>query len=76
MTLHSTQNINLSSAIENVMKFIVCPGLNDEEVTTDDGGTGGEKVTAKNDGGFAIECHNGKKWTYNPKWPYAMSIEV
>ena len=63
------------------MKFIVCPDLNNE-VTTDGGGTGvisktgGEKVTAKNDGGFAIEYHDGKKWTYNPKWPYAMSTEV
>ena len=62
------------------MKFLVCPDLNCEE--GNDGGTGviakagGEKVTAKNDGGFAIEYHNGKKWTYNPKWPYAMSTEV
>ena len=68
MIHHFTQNINLSSAIENTMKFIVCSDLNNE-VTTDGGvvgvisQTGGEKVTAKNDGGFAIEYHNGKKWT-------------
>ena len=64
------------------MKFIVRPDLNNDEGITNDGGTGviakasGEKVTAENDGGFAIEYHNGKKWTYNPKWPCAMSTEV
>jgi hypothetical protein len=63
------------------MKFIVCPDLNNKEMTSDGdkrviAEIGGEKVTAKNDGGFAIEYHNGKKWLYNSKWPYATSTDV
>ena len=63
------------------MKFIVCPDLNKEMTSDSDdkrviAETSGEKVTAKNDGGFAIEYHNGKKWLYNSKWPRAISTEV
>ena len=49
------RNINLASATENMIKFIVCPDLNKGEVTTDGAGarmsgkSRGEKMTVKND---------------------------
>ena len=81
MTHYISQNINLASAIKNIIKFVVC-SENKGGVTIDSGGmrmigkTCGEKVTVKNHSGVAIQYHNGKKWTYNPKCEYAISTEI